>query len=320
MRVVQVREFGGPEVLAPGEVPEPDPGEGQVLVAVEAADVLFLDAMLRRGAGPAFGVEPPYVPGGGIAGTVLGTGPGADPAWRGRRVAARLGVRGGYGERAAVDAADLVEVPAAVDVRTAAALVHDGPTALALLELTAPAAGERVLITGASGGMGLLLLQLLRQRGAVPVAAARGERKRTLVRAAGAGAVVDPGAPGWTDEVLAAGGAVDVVLDGAGGDVGRAALGVLRDGGRFSAHGAAAGGFAGLDADEVRRRGVVRFGIEHVRFSRERGRELLARSLELAADGLLRPHVGQVFALEDARRAHAALDGREVEGKTLLVA
>jgi NADPH2:quinone reductase len=92
MRVIQVTQFGGPEVLTPGEAPDPVAGPGEAVIAVSAADVLFLDTQIRSGsAGGYFAVKPPYVPGSGVAGRVVSGGPGVDPGWTGRRVVTRTG-------------------------------------------------------------------------------------------------------------------------------------------------------------------------------------------------------------------------------------
>ncbi|MDN3355960.1 zinc-binding dehydrogenase [Actinomadura sp. DC4] len=313
MRAVRVERFGGPEVLTVAEVPHPVAGPGQAVVAVAAADVLFVEAQVRAGAGGEyFPVRPPYVPGHGVAGRVIAVGSGVDDGWIGRRVAGQLRDDGGYAERVAVAAEDLVPVPDGLDLREAAALLHDGVTALGLAESTGVREGERVLVTAAAGGLGILLVQLAHAAGATVVGAARGERKLDLIRTHGALVAVDYSEPGWTVP-----GGVDVVFDGAGGEIGRAAFDLTVSGGRFSAHGTPAGGFA-LPAGE--RRGVTVRGIEQVRFAPHEARRLLARALSEAAAGRLRPVIGQTFPLERAAEAHAAIEGRAVVGKTLLLA
>src|SRR2546421_820098 len=98
MRVIEATEFGGPEVLVPVDAPDPVAGPGQVVVDVAVADTLFVDTQIRRGWGREhFTVQPPYVPGNGVAGVVSSVGDGADPDWIGRRVVAHTGERGGHG-------------------------------------------------------------------------------------------------------------------------------------------------------------------------------------------------------------------------------
>lgn len=173
---------------------------------------------------------------------------------------------GSYASLAAVPVDHLVPVPDAVGLREAAALVHDAVTALALLDLTALKAGETVLITGASGGMGTLLVQLARSRGARVVGVARGAEKLSLVRELGAHEVVDAALPDWPRHAAAAlGGGADVVLDGVGGALGAAAFPLTAPGGRFSAHGAPTGhGFATIPPEEAGRRSITLLGIADV--------------------------------------------------------
>ncbi|MFI1105591.1 zinc-binding dehydrogenase [Streptomyces melanogenes] len=321
MRVAQVEKFGGPEVLVPAELPDPVAGPDEVVIAVDHIDTLFVQTQIRAGAfGEYFDVEPPYVPGGGVSGTVASTGAEVDPAvWSGRRVIAAV-EPGSYASLAAVPVDHLVPVPDGVGLREAAALVHDSVTAMALLDLTALKAGETVLITGASGGMGTLLVQLARSRGARVVGLARGEEKLSLVRELGAHEVVDAALPDWprrAAEVL--GGGADVVLDGVGGAVGAAAFPLTAPGGRFSAHGAPTGqGFAPVPPEEADRRSITVLGIADVQIPPARRVTLAARALEEAAAGRLRTVVGAVYPLERAGEAHAVIEGRGVVGKVLL--
>ncbi|MCI3272067.1 zinc-binding dehydrogenase [Streptomyces cylindrosporus] len=242
MRAAQVTRFGGPEVLVPVELPDPVPGRGEVLIEVAYADTIFVEAQVRSGWGREyFPVTPPYVPGGGVSGTVGAVGPEVPESWLGRRVVSF--VQGSYASRAVAAVSSLTPVPEGLDLLTAAALVHDGVTAAGLIELTAVSADDRVLILGASGGMGTLLVQLARSRGARVVGAARGPEKVALVRELGASAAVDVTDGGWAEGAREAlGGAADVVLDGVGGQLGGVAFGLTADGGRFSAHGAPSGG------------------------------------------------------------------------------
>ncbi|MFF3399207.1 zinc-binding dehydrogenase [Streptomyces sp. NPDC002659] len=321
MRVALVKEFGGPEVLVTAEVPDPVAGPGEVVVAVSAVDTIFVETQVRSGSfGEHFPVQPPYVPGGGIAGTVRAVGEGVDGGWLGRRVITSLGFSGGYAEQAAASAAKLVAVPDGLGLQEAAALVHDGVTAAALMESTGLGAGDRVLILGASGGMGTLLVQLAKAAGAMVVGVARGERKTSLVRELGADAVVDATDPDWVAQArttLGPAGA-DVVLDGVGGALGLAAFPLTADGGRFSAHGAPTGGFAPVDAAEAERRGIKLLGIGDVQLTDEAYVRLAAKALREAASGRLRPVIGGTFPLTRAAQAHEAIEGRGLRGKVLL--
>lgn len=178
--------------------------------------------------------------------------------------------------------------------------------------------GERVLITTAGGGAGALLVQLTRAAGETVVAAARGARKLEALRTLGADVVVDYSATDWIDQVRAAADGLDVVLDGAGGDYGRAAFDLVAPGGRYSAHGTPAGGFATANPELARRRGITATGIESVQFTPAQIRVYTGRALAEVAAGRIAPLVGQTFPLVRAAAAHSAIEDRSATGKTLL--
>ncbi|KIH97164.1 hypothetical protein LP52_20820 [Streptomonospora alba] len=321
MRAVRTRRFGGPEVLETVEVPEPLPGPGEVVVDVEAADVLFVETQIRSGWNrDVWGIEHPWTPGDGIAGRVARIGPGVDRTWVGRRVVATTGGSGAYAERAVAAEESLAPVPDGLSSPEAAALVHDGRTARMLLEGIGAAKGERVLVTAAAGGLGLVLVQMARTAGAEIVGAARGVSKLDLVRDMGADGAVDYSRARWTDRVLRAfgGQGPDAVYDGAGGRIGAEAFAITGEGGRFSAHGAPSGGFAEFTAEEAERRGITLRGIEHVQPGPAESARLIGEVLADAAAGRLRSPIGAVFPLERAAEAHAVLESRAVLGKVLL--
>jgi NADPH2:quinone reductase len=323
MRAVQVTRFGDPEVLVTREVPDPVAGPGQVVVEVSAADVLALDAWLRRGEGVEyFGLEPPYVPGDGVAGKVISAGEGVDPGWVGRNVVATTGVSGGYAERAVVTVQELIAVPDALGLTEAAALIHDGRTGLALAEGARIRPGERVLVMPAGSGLGLTLVQLARAAGAQVIAAARGQAKLDLARELGAEVAVDYTEPGWAERALeeSGGKGIDVVFDGVGGRIGEAAFAVTAHGGRFSAYGDSSGEYARLDQQETESRGVMVLGTEQVHIGgTELARRLAKQALSEAAAGRIRPVIGPTFPLERAVEAHTAIEARTAVGRILLL-
>lgn len=329
MQAVQVEEFGGPDVLGIYELPAPEPADGQVLIGVEAADVMFLDTRLRSGWGIGFfPVQPPYVPGGAVGGRVLALGSGVDPSWLGARVASRTAASGigrglpigGYAEQALAGVDQLTALPERVSVEQATALVHDGHTASAAFERAAVRPGDQVLITAAAGGLGTLLIQLARHAGARVIAAARGEAKLALTERLGAEVTIDYSESGWAERVRAATGGRGprVVLDGAGGTMGDAALAITADGGRFLGYGAAAGEFAGAAADDARARGVEVLGLADLNTGPDGRAGYAARALERVAAGQLEVVIGQTYPLGDAARAHAAIEERTALGRTLL--
>ncbi|HEX7160707.1 MAG TPA: zinc-binding dehydrogenase [Trebonia sp.] len=326
MHAIEVRGYGPPDVLRVADLPDPAPGPGQVMVAAEACDVLFVDTMIRSGAAIGyFPVRLPYVPGNGVGGKVVAVGESVDPAWVGQTVVAHTGGAGGtggYAPLALADEAHAAAVPDGADLLAATAVLHDGTTALRVLELCDVQPGERVLVLGAAGGMGILLVQLLASAGAYVIGAVRGQAKRTAVARAGALATVDYGLPGWTDAVLDATGGTRpaVVLDGVGGPVGTAAFALVADGGRFSAHGAPSGSFASIDADAAQRRQVRVTTIADLQYGAgDRGR-LTKEIVKRLAERRFAPVIGQTFPLADAAQAHEAIEARRTIAKTLLLA
>jgi NADPH:quinone reductase len=290
------------------------------VVTVSAADTLFVETQIRSGwGGEYFNVKTPYVPGGGVAGEVVADGEAVDDTWIGRRVLTRT-PDGGYASHVVVSADGLLPVPDALDLTQAAVLLHDGVTGTGVFEAARVRPGEWVLVVAAAGGMGSLLVQLSTAAGAHVIAAARGKRKLDLAAELGADVVVDHTEPDWTDRVREATGGTGpaVVFDGAGGEIGRAAIAVAADGARISAHGAPSGGFAAIDTEDVARRGLTVRGIQDVQFGPEEFRRLAGRALDEAA-GRIRPVIGRTFPLARAADAHRAIEAREVLGKALLL-
>jgi NADPH2:quinone reductase len=322
VRTIEVTRFGGPEVLQLRERPDPVAGPGQVVVDVAAIPLLWLDTALRSGKGRDwFPVTPPFVPGSGVAGTVSAIGAGVAADWAGRHVLTDTREAGSYAERVAVPADGLVLVPDTLTTLTAAALLTDGRTALGVLDGVSVQAGTPVLITGAAGGMGLLLVQLTTARGARVVGTARGEPKLAAIRAQGANAAIDYTESDWADRVLAAldGDRPGVVLDGVGGEIGRAAFAITAPRGEFSAHGAASGDFTALDENAARELAITIRGISDVQFSPQEGKRRLHDVLAHAAAGRVAPVIGATYPLQDAAEAHRRIEARDVIGKSLLL-
>jgi len=319
MRAVVLNRLGPPSELVPAELVDPAPGPGQVVVAVEAASITFVETQIRAGHPPHPSMSPilPAILGNGVGGVVATVGSAVDARLTGRRVVTTTGGFGGYAERVAAGADNLIDVPAKLSVADATALLADGRTALALMDAAAIRAGETVLIEAAAGGVGSLLVQLACSAGAAVVAAAGGSRKLAVASKLGAGIVADYTAADWADRIRDQVDHVDVVFDGVGGAVGLAAFGLLHAGGRCCTFGMASGEFAQISAEaaESRRIGVLR----GVQVSPERMRELTRRALADGASGALRPVIGQTFPLEAAADAHAAIEARATIGKTLLL-
>ncbi|GHF26886.1 NADPH:quinone reductase [Amycolatopsis deserti] len=309
MRAVWLREFGGPEVLVAGEAPDPVPGTGQVLVGVAFANTTFVETQFRAGLPGPFRAELPVIPGNGVGGVVL-SGPSE---LVGAPVVTSLNGSGGYAERVVVDAAAPFRVPDGLALDDAVALLADGRTATALVRAAGVSAGERVLVEAAAGGVGSLLVQLARNAGATVIAAAGGARKTAVARDLGADEVVDYTEPDWTARVD---GPVDVVFDGVGGALGAAAFGLLRRGGRHFSYGLASGSWTEVPEEEAAARGVTlhRGPLGSPADLRAATEWVLAE----AAEGRVKPLVGQRFPLAQAAEAHRAIESRATIGKTLL--
>jgi NADPH2:quinone reductase len=298
-------------VLIAGDAPDPVPGPEQVLIDVAYANITFVETQFRSGGPSPFKPELPMIPGNGVGGVVTAVGEGVDAGLVGRRVVTSMGGSGGYAERAAVDASGLLTVPDGLELDDAVAILADGRTATMMIRATAPQPGERVLVEAAAGGVGSLLVQLAKSAGATVVAAAGGSRKIGMARDLGGDEVVDYTVPGWTDGIAP----VDVVLDGVGGGIARAAFELLRRGGRMVSFGMASGEWASIDEEAAAARGVA---LVQAKATPEAMREYTESALAEAAAGRLRPLIGQRFPLERAAAAHAAIESRASIGKTLL--
>jgi NADPH:quinone reductase len=312
VRAVQIKEFGGPDVLEVVELEEPSAGDGELLIEVSHSGVNFADTHQRENSYLAK-FELPLVLGGEVAGT--------DPA--GRRVAAMLR-SGGYAERAVAPEATVFPIPDGVDDGQALALLIQGLTAWHLFRTSAKLAeGESVVVVSGAGGVGNLALQLAKPFGAGRViATASTEEKRALCLALGADAAVDPADSDLTSAIREANGGrqVDVVLEMAGGRTFDSAMEALAPFGRIVAY-----GIAGREQNEVqtgrlmrKSRAVIGFWLMHCLGRPEMMHEPLADLFERVARGELRPQVGETYAMSDVRRAHEDLQGRRTSGKLLL--
>jgi NADPH:quinone reductase len=325
MHAIRLHTFGPAGNLRYEELGDPEPGEGQVRIAVEASGIHFIDTAIRRGdTGGAFPLpELPMVPGREVAGVVDAAGPGVDAGWTGRRVVAHLGMAsGGYAERAVASVGALHELPDQLGADAAVTMIGTGRTAVAILEVAALTAEDVVLATSAAGGLGSLFLQAARNAGAVAIGVAGGPEKVERVREHGADLAVDYLEPGWPEHVREALGerAVTVVLDGVGGELGRAAMELLGTGGRLLLFGMSSGEATMLTTRDLIARSLTATWALNPRLRRPDGlRELETHALAQAAAGRLVAPVGRRFPLAEAAEAHTAIETRATVGKTLLV-
>jgi NADPH2:quinone reductase len=310
MRALVVERPGGPEELRLRELPAPRPGPGQVVVAVEAAGVNPVDAGNR--ADPTWaGLDPPYVVGYELAGTVEAAGDGA--GWQaGAPVWGLLPVRGTrwgtYAELVALDAALVGPRPASLSAVEAASIPLAGATALQLLGRLDPRPGEWILVHGAAGGVGSLFVQLARARGARVVASASG-RREPLLAGLGVEVFLDRHRGDVAQRARrAVGQELDMVADLVGQGTLAASLPVVREGGREGSIVELAG-----DLELAVDRNITLHGVL-VRPSRE-VLDALGAAVEARR---MRPVVDQLLELADGRAAHERVETGRGQGKVVL--
>ena len=311
MKAIQIKEFGGPEVMELADVPDPEPGDGQVLVDVARAGINFADTHVTRNDYLA-DQQLPLIPGGEVSGRTPD----------GRRVAAMLAT-GGYAERVAVPEAWLVSVPDEVSDEQAAGVLLQGLTALALVHQCARLeAGETVVVEAAGGGTGSLAVQLAKRAGARVIALASSEEKRQLAARLGADATVDSRAADLREAILDANGGekVDAVLEMTGGDAFEACLRTLAPFGRLVVFGNASREQNQVPTGHLMRssRAVIGFWLVHLLARPDLAAPMVSQLLAAVAAGELEVVIGDVYPLSEARRAHEELAARRTQGKLLL--
>jgi len=320
MRAIVVSQNGGPEVLTPTEVPDPEPGPGDLVVATEAIGVNFIDTYIRTGT---YAHDLPYIPGDEGTGVVTAVGADVTEFRVGDRVAWAAGP-GSYAEKVVVPAAVAVDVPDGVAPEQAASALLQGMTAHYLIESAYPArAGETVLVHAGAGGVGLLLTQMAAAKGVKVISTVSTDEKEALSREAGAWRVLRYG-DGLAEKVreLTGGEGVAAVYDGVGKDTFDASLDSLRIRGTLVLFGAASGPVPPFDLQRLNAGGslyVTRPTLAH--FVRDR-EELTWRAgavLDAIAAGTLKLRVGGSYPLDAAEQAHRDLEGRKTTGSIVLI-
>ena len=321
MYAIQVEAYGGPEALTYVEVPTPEPKSGEVRVAVEAAGVNFIDVYHRSGAYPG---SLPLILGQEAAGLVDAIGQGVVEFKKGDRVAFASQM-GAYAEYVVVPETKLVPVPDEVDTATAAAAMLQGLTAHYLTPSTYPIGpGDQVLVHAAAGGVGLLLCQLAKRRGAYVIGTTSSEAKAALARAAGADEVILYTETDFVAETkrLTGGHGVHVVYDSVGKTTFDASLNALRPRGYMVLFGQSSGAVPPFNPQILNAKGslfLTRPTLGH--YTAERG-ELLQRVNDLftwIAASELNVRIDRRFPLAEAAQAHQALEARRTSGKLLLI-
>jgi NADPH2:quinone reductase len=321
MKAIRVHTTGGPEVLKYEDVPEPKAGAGEAVVKLDASGVNFIDVYQRVGLYP----KPlPLTLGSEGAGTVTAVGDGVTDARVGDRVAYQ-NVLGAYAEYAVVPAAQLVSVPDGVTTKQAAALMLQGMTAHYLAISTYPLkSGDTCLVHAAAGGVGLLLCQIAKMRGARVIGTVSTEAKAKLAREAGADEVINYTTHDFETEVkrITGGVGVQVVYDSVGRTTFDKSLASLARRGMLVLFGQSSGPVPPIDLQVLNRGGslfVTRPTLGHYTATRE---ELLWRAKDVfdwVKARKLRVRIGAEFTLANAAEAHRELEGRKTTGKVLLI-
>lgn len=345
MKSARLDGFGGPERLVYGDLPDPRPKQGQVLIRVKAASINHLDIWVREG-NPAYKIALPHVLGNDIAGEVAAVGPGVSPADlpRGSRVLVCPGIScwkcfwcksgrdnlcegyailgadggwGGYAELAAVPACNVLEIPAdSMSYEEAASFPLTFLTAHHMLKTLAGAGpGQTVLVNGAGSGVGVAAIQIAKALGARVIAASTSEGKLDAAKRIGADETLHSPSEGLLKKTrkLTAGRGIDIVFDHVGGELFPETIKCLGKAGRLVTCGATAGGGVDLDLRYIFFKELQILGAKMGPLAE------LVEVNRLFTAGRLKAVVDRAFPLREARQAHEYLAERRQFGKVVLV-
>ncbi len=320
MKAIRVHEYGEIEQLIAEDIARPAIKAGEVRVKVEAAGVNFTDIYHRKGIYPS---ELPFVVGEEFAGTVDETGKDVKDFRAGDRVATAFG-QGAYAEYAVAPAAKLVQVPESITLEQAAAVFLQGMTAHYLAISTYPIMpGDWALVHAAAGGVGQLLVQIARRRGAQVIATVSTQEKAEIARRVGADHVIIYSQQDFEAETmrLTGGKGVDVVYDGVGKTTFLKGLNCLRPRGMMVLYGQASGPVEPIDPQILNRKGslfLTRPTLRHYARTREELQKRIGDLFDWIARGQLDVRVDKTFTLLEAAAAHAYLEKGQSKGKILL--
>ncbi len=326
MRTISVPRFGGPEVLEAMDRPQPVPGAGEVLVKLEYAGINFIDVYMRSGfyaKSHTYQTPLPMTIGMEGGGTVAGLGDGVTGLAVGDRVS-YAPFRGAYAEYAAVPAWRLVKVPATVPMDAAVALMLQGYTAHYLSHACFPlAAGQTCLVHAGAGGVGQLLIQLAKIRGATVIATVGAPDKAAIAKARGADHVILYRDVDFREAVMRItdGAGVHVVYDAVGKDTIAKSIRSLRKRGLCVNYGGASGLVQAVEPLELAEAGSVFFTRPHLADYIATREEVQARADDLFryyGEGRLEVAIDRMYPLASAADAHRHLEARGTRGKLLL--
>lgn len=320
---MQFTQTGGPEVLQPATLNLPSsPQPGQVLVRQTAIGLNYIDTYHRSGL---YAVGLPAIPGMEGAGVVEAIGEGVEGLRVGDRVAYGRGPMGGYAEKRFIHAKELIAIPEKVSDEVAASVMLKGLTAWYLLHTTFPVAkGDTVLVHAAAGGVGLLLTQWAKKKGARVIGTAGSPEKARLAREAGCTDVILYRTENVAEKVKALTNSrgVDVVYDAVGKDTFTGSLDSLKPQGMMVSYGQASGEVPPFDLRELSKRGslfITRPSLMDLTKDDAKYRKAATELLAMVARGDLKVSVDQRYPLREAAKAHAALESRSTTGSTVLV-
>ena len=315
MKAIRIHEFGGTENLRLDEVEKPTASADEVLIKTAAAGINYADTMLRQNK-YMFTPELPFTLGFEAAGTIESVGANVQNLKVGQRVLATIR-GGGYAEYAVADGRTIVPIPDDLDFGKATALLAQGLTALGLLaDLKS---GQTILIHAAAGGVGSLLVQLAKHKGAKVLGTASTTEKLEKIASLGADVGINYTESDWTDEVLTAtdGKGADLIIEMVGGDIGKQNLKCLATGGTMMVYGAASGEDFQISALGLLGRMQTVKGYNLNFETRENMTAFTRELMTHIAENRLELIVNE-FPLEQAKEAHQALEGRRTMGKVVL--
>ena len=322
MKAVQLKEYGGPEVLNLVDIERPVPKGHEVLIEIKAIGVNYADTARREGQ---YVVKTPlpFIPGAEIAGIVAQVGEKVTKVKPGTRIVTLI-ESGGYAEFALADERALIPIPEQLDFHTAVALPLQGLSAYHILKTMGRLEkGESVLVHAAAGGVGTIAVQLAKLFGAGKIiATASSDEKLALAREMGADVLINYSEPDWEQQVLEAtdGRGVNVALEMVGGEVFNKTVRCLATFGRLVIFGAASGEQSRFYPSSLmaRNQSVIGFFLPQIMRKQELLQPSLVELLTYLGEGKLKLTIGGVFPLEEAAQVHTLLQSRKTQGKLIL--
>ena len=321
MRALVCSELGPVDKLGTRNVPDPEPGPGEVVIDVRAAALNFPDTLIIEGKYQ-FRPDPPFTPGGEASGVISAVGPGVD-APAGMPVVA-VGTAGAFAEKWLVPAQLTLPKPESMSFEEAAGFTLTyGTSYYALKQRGRLAEGETLLVLGAAGGVGSAAVELGKAMGATVIAAASSDEKLEFARSLGADQVVNYASAPLRDQLkeMTAGAGVDVVYDPVGGELAEPAFRSIAWGGRYLVVGFAAGNIPALPLNLTLLKGASIVGVFWGQWMMNHPAEAapnVQELYEMAAAGTITPRIGAVYDLEDYEAAFAELTNRTARGKVVL--